>query len=169
MALFPEGTTTDGSHVHAFHAALLQPAIEAGAPIQPLALAYRLPDGRFTRAPAYDGDDRHRILVANCVAQAAALALGREPADGDLHRAFPGDRPSTLFTLPRLDARSLGALLACWEHATFTAAVVLGINPFDQFGVEYGKVMASSVESLLAGSDVEGIDAATRASVARLR
>ena len=119
--------------------------------------------------PAYDGDDRHRILVANCVAQAAALALGREPADGDLHRAFPGDRPSTLFTLPRLDARSLGALLACWEHATFTAAVVLGINPFDQFGVEYGKVMASSVESLLAGSDVEGIDAATRASVARLR
>ena len=46
---------------------------------------------------------------------------------------------------------------------------MLGINPFDQFGVEYGKVMASSVESLLAGSDVEGIDAATRASVARLR
>lgn len=56
VALFPEGTTTDGSQVHPFHAALLQPAIEAGAPIQPLALAYRLPDGRFTRAPAYDGD-----------------------------------------------------------------------------------------------------------------
>ncbi len=56
VALFPEGTTTDGSHVHAFHAALLQPAIEAGAPIQPLALCYRLPDGGFTRAPAYDGD-----------------------------------------------------------------------------------------------------------------
>jgi glucose-6-phosphate isomerase len=119
--------------------------------------------------PAYDGDDRHRILVANCVAQAAALALGREPAGGDMHRAFPGNRPSTLFTLPRLDATSLGALLACWEHATFTAATVLGINPFDQFGVEYGKVMATSVESLLAGSDVGGIDPATRASVARLR
>ncbi len=56
VALFPEGTTTDGSLVHPFHAALLQPAIEAGAPIQPLALCYRLPDGRFTRAPAYDGD-----------------------------------------------------------------------------------------------------------------
>ena len=56
VALFPEGTTTDGSHVHPFHAALLQPAIDAGAPIQPLALCYRLPDGRFTRAPAYDGD-----------------------------------------------------------------------------------------------------------------
>jgi len=56
VALFPEGTTTDGSHIHPFHAALLQPAIDAGAPIQPLAIAYRLPDGRFTRAPAYDGD-----------------------------------------------------------------------------------------------------------------
>ncbi len=56
VALFPEGTTTDGSHVRPFHAALLQPAIEAGAPIQPLAIAYRLPDGRYTRAPAYDGD-----------------------------------------------------------------------------------------------------------------
>lgn len=56
VALFPEGTTTDGSHVRPFHAALLQPAIEAGAPIQPLAIAYRLPDGRYTRAAAYDGD-----------------------------------------------------------------------------------------------------------------
>ena len=56
VALFPEGTTTDGSHIHPFHAALLQPAIDAGAPIQPLAIAYRLPDGSFTRAPAYDGD-----------------------------------------------------------------------------------------------------------------
>lgn len=56
VALFPEGTTTDGSHIHPFHAALLQPAIDAGATIQPLAIAYRLPDGRFTRAPAYDGD-----------------------------------------------------------------------------------------------------------------
>ena len=56
VALFPEGTTTDGSHVLGFHAALLQPAIEASAPVQPLAIAYRLPDGRPTRAPAYDGD-----------------------------------------------------------------------------------------------------------------
>lgn len=56
VALFPEGTTTDGSFVHPFHGALLQPAIDAGATIQPIAIAYRLPDGRYTRAPAYDGD-----------------------------------------------------------------------------------------------------------------
>ncbi len=119
--------------------------------------------------PAWDGDDRHRILLANCIAQAAALALGREGAQDDPHRAFPGNRPSTLITLPRIDARSLGALLACHEHATFTAAVVLGINPFDQFGVEYGKVLAASVERLLAGEAVEGLDPATLAAVARLR
>jgi glucose-6-phosphate isomerase len=100
----------------------------------------------------HEGDDRHRILLANCLAQAAALALGRRDA-ADLHRDFPGNRPSTLLLLPRIDARSLGALLACYEHATFTASVMLRINPFDQFGVELGKVLATSVESLLAAGE----------------
>ena len=120
------------------------------------------------RAPAFDGDDRHRVLVANCLAQAAALALGRESVGDDVHRCFPGNRPSTLITLPALDAVALGALLACYEHATFTSAIVLGINPFDQFGVEYGKVMATSVERLLAGEAMPDLDPATRASAARL-
>ncbi|HYF58106.1 MAG TPA: glucose-6-phosphate isomerase [Burkholderiaceae bacterium] len=124
---------------------------------------------REPRAPSLGDDDpRHRILVANCLAQAAALALGRPSPDGDAHREFPGDRPSTVFVLPRVDAHALGALLACHEHATFTAAAVLGINPFDQFGVEYGKVMATSVEALLAGGAGDGLDAATRALAARL-
>jgi glucose-6-phosphate isomerase len=64
--------------------------------------------------------------------------------------------------LPRVDAPSLGALLACYEHATFTASVLLRINPFDQFGVELGKVLAKSVESLLAdakGATAKGADA----------
>ena len=56
VAVFPEGTTTDGSHVLHFHAALLQPAIEAGHPLQTLALTYHTDDGRPSRAPAYDGD-----------------------------------------------------------------------------------------------------------------
>lgn len=56
VALFPEGTTTDGSHVLHFHAALLQPAILTEHPIQPVALRYRTPEGEFTRAAAYDGD-----------------------------------------------------------------------------------------------------------------
>ncbi len=68
VTVFPEGTTTDGSHVLGFHGALLQAAIEASAPLQPIAITYRLPDGQYTRAPAYDGDlsllDSLRAIVA---------------------------------------------------------------------------------------------------------
>lgn len=68
VTVFPEGTTTDGSHVLGFHGALLQAAIEAKAPLQPIAIAYRKPDGQYTRAPAYDGDlsllDSLRAIIA---------------------------------------------------------------------------------------------------------
>ena len=68
VTVFPEGTTTDGSHVLGFHGALLQAAIEAKAPLQPISIAYRQPDGQYTRAPAYDGDlsllDSLRAIVA---------------------------------------------------------------------------------------------------------
>ena len=126
--------------------------------------------------PAHEGDARHRILMANCLAQGAALALGWPASDGDPHRAFPGNRPSTLLVLPRIDPHSLGALLACYEHATFTASVLLRINPFDQFGVELGKVLANSVEALLSGAPATAndpaaalaLDAGTRAMAKHL-
>ena len=118
-------------------------------------------------------DPRHQILVANCLAQSAALALGKplpnEAQGEDWHKAFPGNRPSTLILLPSIDARSLGALLAAYEHATFVASVILGINAFDQFGVEYGKVMAKSVETALAGGDASALDPATRALLGYFR
>lgn len=131
-----------------------------------------------TGAAIAGNDPRHRILVANCLAQSAALALGRplpDAANGeDWHKAFPGNRPSTTIVLDRIDAASLGALLAAYEHATFTASVVLGINAFDQFGVEYGKVMATSVEALLAhgtgagsAQSGAGMDASTAALARR--
>ncbi|MGE0310885.1 MAG: glucose-6-phosphate isomerase [Lautropia sp.] len=134
----------------------------------------REPDDTGVRIPG--GDERHRILVANCLAQSAALALGRPLPDDDAgetwHKAFTGNRPSTTIVLERIDAASLGALLAAYEHATYVASVVLGINAFDQFGVEYGKVMAGSVESLLAtGASDAGTgvaDASTHALARRL-
>ena len=86
----------------------------------------------------------HQLLLANCFAQGAALMAGR--ASGDAARAYPGDRPSTTVLLQRLDARTLGALLAFYEHRTFANAVLLGINPFDQFGVELGKEIARSLD-----------------------
>jgi glucose-6-phosphate isomerase len=88
--------------------------------------------------------DHHSQLLINCFAQGAALMSGRQ-AD-DPHRSYPGDRPSTTFLLDRLDPATLGALIAFYEHRTFANAALLGINPFDQFGVELGKEMAKQVD-----------------------
>ena len=74
VALFPEGTTTDGSHVLHFHAALLQPALDTTRPIQPLALRYRDAHGEFTRAAAYYGDMSLLECIGNIVAEPALVA-----------------------------------------------------------------------------------------------
>jgi glucose-6-phosphate isomerase len=90
----------------------------------------------------------HAILLTNCFAQGAALMAGGNMAAGgkDPARAFPGDRPSATILVDDVDPATLGALLAFHEHRTFANAVLLGINPFDQFGVELGKKMAKDIE-----------------------
>jgi glucose-6-phosphate isomerase len=88
--------------------------------------------------------EHHRLLLVNAFAQGAALMTGR--AHDDRARAYPGDRPSTTILLDRLDARTLGALIAFYEHRTFGNAALIGINPFDQFGVELGKEMAKGID-----------------------
>jgi glucose-6-phosphate isomerase len=96
-------------------------------------------------APGDDLDPaHHRILLMNCFAQGAALMAGKPSADPA--RAYPGNRPSATMLLDELNPASLGALVAFHEHRTFANAVLLGINPFDQFGVELGKEIARSIE-----------------------
>ncbi|MCM8731806.1 glucose-6-phosphate isomerase [Hephaestia sp. GCM10023244] len=90
-------------------------------------------------------DDHHRQLLMNMFAQGAALMRGRANPD-DPARAYPGDRPSSTILLEMLDPRTLGALIAFYEQRVFVRAVLLGINPFDQFGVELGKEMAKAAE-----------------------
>ena len=87
----------------------------------------------------------HHTLLANCFAQGAALMAGQ--ASKDAARAYPGDRPSATILLDDLTPASFGALIAFHEHRTFANAALLGINPFDQFGVELGKAIAKSIES----------------------
>jgi glucose-6-phosphate isomerase len=89
--------------------------------------------------------EHHRQLLLNALAQGAALMAGRE--SDDPARFYPGDRPSTTILLDRLDPATLGALLAFYEHRAFANAALLGINPFDQFGVELGKEMANAIDS----------------------
>ncbi|WP_448658664.1 glucose-6-phosphate isomerase [Sphingomonas sp. CJ99] len=102
----------------------------------------------------------HRQLLLNCFAQGAALMAGR--ANDDAARAYPGDRPSSTLLLDTLDPRTLGALIAFYEHRTFVNSVLLGINAFDQFGVELGKEMAKAADA----GDLD-FDASTNALIAR--
>jgi glucose-6-phosphate isomerase len=106
--------------------------------------------------------DHHRLLLLNAFAQGAALMDGR--ASDDPQRSYAGNRPSSTILLDRLDARTLGALIAFYEHRTFANAVLLGINPFDQFGVELGKEIARQLSE---GADEESLDPSTRALMER--
>ena len=107
-------------------------------------------------------DEHHRLLLLNAFAQGAALMQGR--ASDDPQRSYLGDRPSSTILLERLDARSLGALIAFYEHRTFANAVLLGTNPFDQFGVELGKEIARELGE---GADDPALDPSTRALIER--
>ena len=120
-------------------------------------------------AGAHEGPASHRAKVfANALAQARALMVGK--ASGEPHRAFAGDRASTLMAMDALSPEALGALLAFYEHRTFTQGVLAGINSFDQFGVELGKEMATQLAPALeGGAALAELDASTAAWVARLR
>jgi glucose-6-phosphate isomerase len=96
----------------------------------------------------------HDMLIANVLAQSEALAFGRTAdevrAEGTAaalvpHRVFPGNRPSNTILAERLTPAVLGSLVALYEHAVFTQAVIWDINPFDQWGVELGKALAQAI------------------------
>jgi glucose-6-phosphate isomerase len=130
--------------------------------------------------------DHQTLLVANALAQAQALLVGRsddmiraelastrltgEALDAAIAaRRCPGNRPSTTLLLPVLDARNLGALLALYEHRTFVEGILFGINSFDQWGVELGKSLAKPIVAALGGGAAlpADTDASTRELVAR--
>jgi glucose-6-phosphate isomerase len=122
----------------------------------------------------------HTLLLANCLAQSQALMLGRSLKDARAlmkaaglkgkelerqarHRVFPGNRPSTTLIYPKLTPFVLGQIVALYEHRVFVEGAILGINSYDQWGVELGKELAKSLEPLVAGEDASGMDASTQA------
>ena len=128
----------------------------------------------------------HRLLVANCLAQAEALMLGRDletarammaakGLSGDelerqaRHRVFPGNRPSTMLLYPQLTPFVFGQIIALYEHRVFVEGAILGINSFDQWGVELGKELALKLAPLLDGADATGKDGSTAALIAAIR
>jgi glucose-6-phosphate isomerase len=119
------------------------------------------------RDPAHALAAHHPLLLANALAQAQALMQGKADAGG--HRNFSGNRPSTFFVLEALTPAALGALLALYEHRVFTSGALWGIDSFDQWGVELGKVLASELAQRLESGNAEGLDASTAGLLARLR
>ncbi len=123
----------------------------------------------------------HDMLVANCFAQAEGLMRGRhrdtlgdiknptEKIDLLAHREIPGNRPSTTIVTDSLTPQTLGAMLALFEHKTYVQGVIWGINPFDQWGVELGKILADSIIDELSGTNSSRHDPSTTALLARYK
>ena len=126
------------------------------------------------------------MLLANGLAQSQALMQGKttdaalsdaaptaskamDPLMLARHRSFPGNRPSTTLLLEQLTPRSLGALIAMYEHRVFTSGAVWGINSFDQWGVELGKALCNDLLPRLRSGDASGLDASTAGLMKRLR
>jgi glucose-6-phosphate isomerase len=138
------------------------------------------------KTPAHTLADQHAKLLANCLAQSQALMLGKTEAEAmsekaptasphidartlAAQRSFPGNRPSTTLVLDALTPKSLGALIALYEHRVFVSGALWGINSFDQWGVELGKALANALLPRMASGDTAGLDGSTAALLARLR
>ncbi|MEO5732468.1 MAG: glucose-6-phosphate isomerase [Rubrivivax sp.] len=129
---------------------------------------------------------QHTLLLANCLAQSQALMMGKtadeaqhdkaptaaegiDPQVLARHRSFPGNRPSATLVLDELTPRSLGALIALYEHRVFTSGALWHINSFDQWGVELGKALCNALLPRFESGDTEGLDGSTAALLQRLR
>lgn len=129
-------------------------------------------------------EHQHTLLLANCFAQSEALLRGRSLDEaraimaakgltGDelerqaKHRVFPGNRPSTTLLYPQLTPRVLGQIIALYEHRVFVEGVILGVNSYDQWGVELGKELAVALQDVVSGAaSSEGKDGSTAQLVA---
>ncbi|GAA4641395.1 glucose-6-phosphate isomerase [Gordonia humi] len=123
-----------------------------------------------------DGTSMHDVLMANFFAQTEVLAFGKTaddiaaegvPAGRVPHKVMPGNRPSTSILAPALTPSVLGQLIALYEHITFVKAMIWGIDPFDQWGVELGKAKAGELVGVITDDEppADGHDSSTEALV----
>ncbi|WKD48744.1 glucose-6-phosphate isomerase [Microbulbifer spongiae] len=174
---YPSGSViwgTEGSNgQHSFHQLLHQ-----GTDLIPA-------DFIAVKAPTSQLHAQHRWLLACCISQSQALLQGKSlhQARQELeeagythreahalapHKVIPGNRPSNTLILEKLDPHHLGALLALYEHKVYVGGCLLGINPFDQWGVELGKQLSSKIHSAAGGAVPEDWDSSTRSLMEKL-
>jgi glucose-6-phosphate isomerase len=128
--------------------------------------------------PSPDGHGHHDILIANLLAQTEALAFGKRAAEVEAegtapelvaHRTFPGNRPTSTILADELTPRVLGSLVALYEHSVFTQGAIWGVDSFDQWGVELGKVLAKRIIPELSSDAPPEHDSSTNALILRYR
>jgi glucose-6-phosphate isomerase len=120
----------------------------------------------------------HEKLLANCFAQSEALMRGKTPDEAQAevgaaqptlvpYKVFPGNQPSTTLLLPAIEPYTLGQLVALYEHKTFALGALWNLNSFDQWGVEYGKQLASRLLPIVEGkAPTTGLDSSTAGLIA---
>ena len=122
--------------------------------------------------------DQHDLLIANLIAQSEALAFGRTEEEVQAvgvaaglvaHRTFPGNTPSNTIVAERLTPHALGTLVALYEHSVFVQGTIWGIDSFDQWGVELGKALATSVAAEIRAGGELAHDTSTNALIRRYR
>jgi glucose-6-phosphate isomerase len=117
--------------------------------------------------PHHERIEHHDWLVANCLAQSQALMTGRTTSEP--WRDMPGNRPSNMILVEQVTPRNLGTLIALYEHKVFCQAMIWHINPFDQWGVELGKVLGDSIHAAITGGNESIDDPATAQLIANYR
>lgn len=166
---------TEGTNgQHSFHQLLHQ-----GTVLNPI-------DFIAIKQPMSSLDHQHRYLQASCISQSQALLKGKTLADAKQelqtqglseaainklapHKVIAGNKPSTTIILETLSPKSLGALIAFYEHKVFTYGVLLDINPFDQWGVELGKQLGTPIYDALASGEInDSWDASTKTLIDKL-
>jgi len=118
--------------------------------------------------PGHRLPGQHTRLLANALAQARALLEGHPTDQQNQPDTLNGNRPSTFLLLEQVNAASLGALIALYEHRVFSSGAIWGINSFDQWGVERGKAIAADIEPRLTNGNVAGLDASTATLIERI-
>jgi glucose-6-phosphate isomerase len=150
------GTNAQHSFFQLLHQAAIPVAIDL--------IGVQIPDHQFAGS--------HRALLANLIAQAQALAVGRP--DADPQKSCPGGHPVNLLMLERCNGEGLGALIALWEYRVMCLAAIQHINPFDQWGVALGKSIAQAATTALssvpdAAAKPESLDAISQAIIESLK
>lgn len=128
----------------------------------------------ITAAVRYEGEgeelqQQHQLSLANCLAQSRLLALGDESTSDLSYQHYDGNQPSTTIMLDELTPETFGGLIALYEHKVFVQSVIWEINPFDQWGVEKGKKVASSLLAELKSEVSEHLDSSTKGLIQRVQ